>query len=104
MLIHQSSALPLLFSLLPSLSLAASPPPGPAVIHIPYVRLLIRHLLFPSASLRGSKVQKSSLRTVAENQVEDDEGVLPEDVAQTVQEDFWAKYDDLRWAFFREAV
>jgi len=44
------------------------------------------------------------LKTVAEYQVEDDEGVLPEDVANTVQEDFWAKYDDLRWAFFREAV
>jgi U3 small nucleolar RNA-associated protein 19 len=60
--------------------------------------------LFPSPSLRGAKVQKGSLRIVADNQVEDDEGVLPEDVAQTVQEDFWAKYDDLRWAFFREAV
>jgi len=100
----QSSAVPLLFSLLPSLSLAASPPPGPAVIHIPYIRLVIRHLLFPSASLRGSKVQKGSLKTVAEYQVEENEGVLPEDVANTVQEDFWAKYDDLRWAFFREAV
>jgi U3 small nucleolar RNA-associated protein 19 len=95
---------PLLFSLLPSLSLAASPPPGPAVIHIPYVRLLIRHLLFPTPSLRGSKVHKGQLKTVEDNQVEEDEGVLPDDVAQTVQEDFWAKYDDLRWAFFREAV
>ena len=93
-----------MFSLLPSLSLAASPQPGPAVIHIPYIRLVIRHLLFPSASLRGSKVQKGSLKTIAEYQVEEDEGVLPEDVANTVQEDFWAKYDDLRWAFFREAV
>jgi U3 small nucleolar RNA-associated protein 19 len=37
-------------------------------------------------------------------QVDEAEGVLPQDVAQTVQEDFWAKYDDLRWAFFREAV
>jgi len=74
------------------------------VIHIPYVRLVIRHLLFPTPSLRGSTVKKRSLKTVAEYQVEDDESVLPEDVANTVQEDFWAKYDDLRWAFFREAV
>jgi U3 small nucleolar RNA-associated protein 19 len=44
------------------------------------------------------------LKIVVENQVDEDEGVLPEDAASTVQEDFWAKYDDLRWAFFREAV
>jgi len=66
--------------------------------------VLIRHLLFPTASLRGAKEVKGSLKIVGDNQVEEDEGVLPEDVAETVQEDFWAKYDDLRWAFFREAV
>lgn len=100
----QSSSVPLLFSLLPSLSLAASPPPGPSVIHIPYVRLLIKHTLFPTASLRGAKERKGSLRPNEENQIDLADGVLPEDMAKMVQEDFWAKYDDLRWAFFREAA
>lgn len=32
------------------------------------------------------------------------EGVLPLDVLKMAYEEYWAKYDDLRWAFFREAV
>lgn len=73
------------------------------MIHIPYIRLLIRHTLFPTPSLRGSKEVKGALRPDEENQVDLDEGVLPEDVATALQEGFWAQYDDLRWAFFREA-
>ena len=29
---------------------------------------------------------------------------LPSDVLDEVVEEYWAKYDDLRWAFFREAA
>lgn len=41
---------------------------------------------------------------MAANQCEDEEGVLPEDVAGIISGDFWAVYDDIRWAFFKEAA
>ena len=39
-----------------------------------------------------------------ESQVEEEEGVLPSDVIELVDEEFWAKYDDIRWAFFKEST
>ncbi|OXB36595.1 hypothetical protein LQV05_004891 [Cryptococcus neoformans] len=99
----RSSSIPLLFSLLPPLSASASSTP---MIHIPYFRLLLHYFIFPGQSLRGAKPkQKSSgWKIVAANQCEDEEGVLPEDVAGIISGDFWAAYDDIRWAFFKEAA
>ena len=37
-------------------------------------------------------------------QVDEDEGVLPQDFIDSIDEDFWAKYDDIRWAFFKESA
>ncbi|WVQ83793.1 hypothetical protein IAT38_005937 [Cryptococcus sp. DSM 104549] len=99
----RSSSVPLLFSLLAPLSASVSP--DRPVIHIPYFRLILNHLIFPTASLRGAKPKKTSgWKTVAANQVEEDEGVLPADVAKIVDDDFWSQYDDIRWAFFKEAA
>ena len=83
-------------------------------IHIPYFRIILRSLLSPSPSLRGAKATETSEGSSRsssapiwaineENQVDDEETVTPEDVLDAVQEEYWAKYDDLRWAFFREA-
>jgi U3 small nucleolar RNA-associated protein 19 len=107
---------PLLFSLLPPLSASVSLPDYP-IIHIPYFRILLRSLLFPSDSLRGasrreppsSSSSSSNEATrvwtvVAQNQIDAPEGTLPADVAELVTDEFWAKYDDIRWAFFREAT
>jgi U3 small nucleolar RNA-associated protein 19 len=109
-LTSQSSAVPLLFSLLVPLSASVSHPDYP-IIHVPYFRILLRALLFPSASLRGAVQRKTSSSTgtinwniVAANQVDSAEGVLPNDAVNIVVTDFWAKYDDIRWAFFREAA
>ncbi|WVQ89831.1 hypothetical protein IAS59_003595 [Cryptococcus gattii] len=43
-------------------------------------------------------------KIVAANQCEDEAGVLPDDVAGIVSGEFWAAYDDIRWAFFKEAA
>jgi U3 small nucleolar RNA-associated protein 19 len=69
------------------------------------MRLIVRQLLFPSASLRGAELSKKSgtWKIVADNQIDLEEGVLPEVMIELVDQEFWAKYDDLRWAFFREA-
>ncbi|WWD21868.1 hypothetical protein CI109_106356 [Kwoniella shandongensis] len=100
----RTSSVPLLFSLLPPLSISVSPTNSP-LIHIPYFRLLLHYLIFPYTSLRGAKPKSSKgWKTIAANQVEEDEGFLPPDVAKIVVDDFWAKYDDIRWAFFKEAA
>ncbi|WVQ75300.1 hypothetical protein IAR50_004916 [Cryptococcus sp. DSM 104548] len=100
----RASSVPLLFSLLPSLSASISVSSKP-IIHIPYFRLILNYLIFPRPSLRGAKPKTKSVgwKIVAANQVGDEEGVLPEDVAKVVVDDFWAPHDDIRWAFFKEA-
>ncbi|WWC58943.1 uncharacterized protein I303_101488 [Kwoniella dejecticola CBS 10117] len=101
----RSSSVPLLFSLLPPLStsLQSTTP----LIHIPYLRLILDLLFNPRPSLRGAKPKSSGggggWKIVEVNQVDEDDGVLPIDVAQIVVDDFWAKYDDIRWAFFKES-
>ncbi|KAL1408368.1 Maturation and nuclear export of 40S ribosomal subunits interacting protein [Vanrija albida] len=90
----RTSALSLLFALLPPLSDAAGVP-----LHQPYFRLLVRALLFPAPSQRG--VAGPSKRAVAANQA--GAGVSP-DVAAAAVDDYWAKYDDLRLFFFREVA
>nr|ODO00870.1 U3 small nucleolar RNA-associated protein 19 [Cryptococcus depauperatus CBS 7855] len=100
----RSSALPLLFSLLPPLSASVSQS-AKAIIHIPYFRLILHYLIFPCPSLRGARPKKSAgWKVIAANQVEDEEGVLPEDVVKIAVDDFWARYDDIRWIFFKEAA
>jgi U3 small nucleolar RNA-associated protein 19 len=107
---------PLLFSLLPPLSASVSLPDYP-IIHIPYFRILLRSLLFPSDSLRGASRREPSSSSssssneatrvwtvVGRNQIDAPEGTLPADVVELVTDEFWAKYDDIRWAFFREAT
>lgn len=98
----QSSALPLLFSLLPALSTSG--------VHTIYFRIILDALIYPTESLRGAsprKVGSSSTSSqwivVPAHQVSEDAGVLPQDVIALVVDDFWAKYDDLRLLFFREA-
>ncbi|OCF39139.1 U3 small nucleolar RNA-associated protein 19 [Kwoniella heveanensis CBS 569] len=100
----RSSSVPLLFSLLPPLSTSAST--STPLIHTPYFRLLLHYLYNPSSSLRGAKPKNNGAgwKVVAANQVEDEQGVLPSDVAKIVVDDFWAKYDDIRWAFFKESA
>lgn len=93
----QNSALPLLFSLLPPLSSSISQF-GQQTIHTPYFRIILNYLLDPPPSLRGADADTSLM---PDNQ---GEGVLPLDVLKMAYEEYWAKYDDLRWAFFREAV
>lgn len=107
--------MPLLFSLLPPLSASVSLPDYP-IIHIPYFRILLRSLLFPSDSLRGASRREPSSSSsssneanrlwtaVARNQIDAPEGTLPSDVVELVTDEFWAAYDDIRWAFFREAT
>ena len=48
--------------------------------------------------------QSESWNVVQGNQVEEQEGILPSDVIQAIQEEYWAKFDDLRWMFFRETA
>ncbi|WVO22848.1 uncharacterized protein IAS62_004191 [Cryptococcus decagattii] len=57
-------------------------------------------------SLRGAKPKQNGpgWKIVAANQCEDEAGVLPDDVAGIVSGEFWAAYDDIRWAFFKEAA
>ncbi|WVW79002.1 hypothetical protein I302_100965 [Kwoniella bestiolae CBS 10118] len=97
-----SSSIPLLFSLLPPLS--TSIPSSTPLIHIPYFRLLLDLLFNPRASLRGAKpkTKGEGWKIVQANQAEEEEGTLPSDVVKIVLDDFWAKYDDIRWAFFKE--
>lgn len=61
----------------------------------------------PGATLRGASPAPANAGRkwiiVPANQVEEDQGVLPGDVAQMAVDDFWGKYDDLRLIFFREA-
>ncbi|ADV22769.1 U3 small nucleolar RNA-associated protein 19 [Cryptococcus gattii E566] len=99
----RSSSIPLLFSLLAPLSASAS---STRIIHIPYFRLLLHYFIFPRQSLRGAKPKQKGpgWKIVAANQCEDEAGVLPDDVAGIVSGEFWAAYDDIRWAFFKEAA
>nr|KIR45756.1 U3 small nucleolar RNA-associated protein 19 [Cryptococcus bacillisporus CA1280] len=99
----RSSSIPLLFSLLAPLSASASSTP---IIHIPYFRLLLHYFIFPRQSLRGAKPKQKGpgWKIVAANQCEDEAGVLPDDVAGIVSGEFWAAYDDIRWAFFKETA
>ncbi|WRT65247.1 uncharacterized protein IL334_002190 [Kwoniella shivajii] len=98
----RSSSVPLLFSLLPPLSMSI--PSITPLVHIPYLRLLLHSFFNPTCSLRGARPKSSGgWKTVAANQVEEDEGVLPSDVSKIIVDDFWAKYDDIRWAYFKEA-
>lgn len=101
----QSSALPLLFSLLGPLSSAVSQ--DRPIIHTPYFRIILRALLAPTPSLRGAKASGNSAGsrwTIDHDvQVDEAEGVLPSDILESVDEEFWAKYDDIRWALFKEA-
>ncbi|XAO25320.1 hypothetical protein I312_104142 [Cryptococcus bacillisporus CA1280] len=57
-------------------------------------------------SLRGAKPKQKGpgWKIVAANQCEDEAGVLPDDVAGIVSGEFWAAYDDIRWAFFKETA
>jgi U3 small nucleolar RNA-associated protein 19 len=99
----QTSGLKVLFGLLGPLSTAAGVP-----YHAAYFRIVLRHLLAPSPSLRGARPAAGSSAsgarwaTVAANQ-EGEDGVLPAEVAAEVVDEYWAKYDDLRIFFFREA-
>ena len=102
----QSSALPLLFSLLGPLSASVSS--DKPIIHTPYSRLILRSLFAPVASLRGAAQAAagtgSRWKIDESSQCEEEEGVLPTDVVELLDEDFWAKYDDIRWMFFKEAT
>lgn len=97
----QTSGLQLLFSLLPPLSTSAGVP-----VHLPYFRILLRHLLTPTPSLRGARASPGSSSStpfkIDEDNQEGEDGVLPPDVVEAVHEEYWAKYDDLRLFFFRE--
>jgi U3 small nucleolar RNA-associated protein 19 len=75
--------------------------PGQPTLHTPYFRILINRLLRPTPSLRG---RSSAGEIVPENQVDLVDGMLPSDVVKMAHEDYWAKYDDLRWGFFREVT
>ncbi|ORY23793.1 CBF/Mak21 family-domain-containing protein [Naematelia encephala] len=107
----RASALPLLFSLLPPLSASTSQSTNP-IIHVPYLRMVLQYLLSPSPTLRGASLRSASSSTdleqkweiVQDNQIDLDEGILPPDVLEMVHSEYWAKYDDLRWIFFREAA
>lgn len=94
----------ILFGLLPPLSAAAGVP-----YHTAYFRILLRHLLAPSPSLRGARPAASSSAsgarwaTVAANQ-EGEDGILSPEVAAEAVDEYWAKYDDLRIFLFREAA
>lgn len=69
------------------------------------MRLIIRQLLYPAPSLRGATIRKSGeWKFIPAHQVDLEDGTLPSGIIELVDEDFWAKYDDLRWAFFREAA
>lgn len=98
--------MPLLFSLLGPLSSSVSK--DKPILHTPYFRLILRSLFSPLPSLRGAKPASSGSEdkwAVNENaQVDEEEGVLPQDISESVDEDFWAKYDDIRWAFFKESA
>ncbi|WVF70372.1 hypothetical protein IAT40_005162 [Kwoniella sp. CBS 6097] len=100
----RSSSVPLLFSLLAPLSTAAST--TTPLIHIPYFRLILNYLYNPSPSLRGAKPKGNGAgwKVVVANQAGEEQNALPTDVAKIVVDDFWAKYDDIRWAFFRESA
>ena len=110
-LTYQSSAVPLLFSLLAPLS--GTLPVQPS-LHTPYLRIMLDLFLNPVSSLRGASPRTaaassskgggapSAWNIVPAHQVQEHEGVLPADVVELVVDDFWAKYDDLRWALFRE--
>ncbi|KAL7423402.1 Maturation and nuclear export of 40S ribosomal subunits interacting protein [Cryptotrichosporon argae] len=93
----RSSALQLLFALLPPLS-----DPSP----LPYFRLVLRALLTPSASLRGAKPSGMSSSTWSIDpsaQTADAADTLPPDAAAAASLLF-ADHDDLRLLFFREAA
>lgn len=102
----QSSAVPLLFSLLGPLSASVSH--DKPIIHTPYFRLLLRACFNPAPSLRGAKQAAGGSGSRWEvdqtTQCEDEDGLLPMDVIELLDEDFWAKYDDIRWMFFKEAA
>jgi U3 small nucleolar RNA-associated protein 19 len=93
-----------------STSISSSSP----AIHSPYFRLVINHLISPSPSLRGARSQTpaassssepvSPWKVVAANQIDMEDGVLPPDVAKATVNDYLAKFDDLRWAFFKETT
>lgn len=71
---------------------------------------MLNLFLNPVLSLRGASPRTGASSSqssgqwaiVPAHQVQEDEGVLPGDVVELIVDDFWAKYDDLRWAFFRE--
>ncbi|BEI94495.1 uncharacterized protein CcaverHIS019_0700670 [Cutaneotrichosporon cavernicola] len=88
------SALQLLFGLLPPVSAAARVP-----LHIPYFRMIVRALLVPQPSQRGSVKGKIDASTQ-----ENDARELAADVVEKVVEEYWAAYDDLRLFFFREVA
>lgn len=92
-------------ALLPPLSAAVSSPTSS--IHTDFFRAVLRFLLDPQPSLRGSKPAPApgmERGAVPSNQVDLAPGVLPDDVVQLAHAQFWAPYDDLRWVFFREAA
>ena len=89
----------MLFSLLQPLSMTLPSSSNSAVMHVVYFRVLLDAFFFPTPSLRGSK--DGNVDPV--NQIDLEDGVLPEDVVELIQEEYWAKYDDIRWMFFREA-
>ncbi|EIW68520.1 hypothetical protein TREMEDRAFT_74076 [Tremella mesenterica DSM 1558] len=93
----RTSAVKLLFALLPPLSSSLSQIQEGAIVHLPYFRLLLDAFFNPVASPRGAAAGEVK----QENQVELEDGVLSEDVISAIA-DYWAKYDDLRWIFFRE--
>ncbi|CAK9784731.1 CBF-domain-containing protein [Cutaneotrichosporon oleaginosum] len=94
----RASATQLLFGLLPPLSAAARVP-----LHLPYFRMVVRALLLPQPSQRGAKGKGKSREILPEAQ-ENGAGELPADVVETVVDEYWAAYDDLRLFFFREVA
>lgn len=110
---RQASGLKLLFALLPAFSAAISGP-SRKVVHMPLLRRILTATLDPEPSMRGAQVRDRSAASSSthtspwtidsESQIDLESGILPDDVTQLLAEEYWAKYDDLRWAFFREAA
>lgn len=112
-LIRQASGLKLLFALLPAFSAAISGP-SRKVVHMPLLRRILTATLDPQPSMRGAQVRDGSSASSSsdsspwtfdtDSQIDLEPGMLPGDVTQSLADEYWAKYDDLRWAFFREAA
>lgn len=65
---------------------------------------MLRSLFSPTNSLRGAKkIKDGKWKVDPEVQADEEEGVLGAEVLTLLEEEYWAKYDDIRWAFFKES-